>query len=148
MGFFCYESFQNPSFLLYKWLILHCPEAVISIPSGKSETASFTKQFFNIPTSATKYSQASGLFLLPRHRIFVAGHHLLELPLAGHRTHLVAHLGSQLQPWGEERQPAGNALAPLVPQSGSKGAEEPIKNRKKHGKNLAMLLGKKDEPLD
>jgi len=28
------------------------------------------------------------------------------------------------------------------------GAEEPIKNRKKIGKNMAMLLGKKDEPLD
>ena len=34
---------------------------------------------------------------LASHGVFVAGDHLLEFPLAGHRAHLIAHLGRQLQ---------------------------------------------------
>ena len=104
-------------------------------PQGEIWNCQF-HQAVNIPTSATKYSRASGLFLLPCHGIFVAGHHLLELPLAGHRTHLVAHLGSQLQAWGEERQPAGNALAPL---GGSPKWVLGLRNLSKIGKKLEKI---------
>mmetsp|Transcript_53394 Transcript_53394/g.116562 ORF Transcript_53394/g.116562 Transcript_53394/m.116562 type:complete len:350 (+) Transcript_53394:700-1749(+) len=86
------------------------------------------------------------LFLLPCHGIFVAGHHLLELPLAGHRTHLVAHLGSQLQAWGEERQPAGNALAPLDLLEGHLVAEHEPDIRLHLQQGLQLGVQQRDPP--
>lgn len=145
-----HESVQNHHFYILQMADPPLPWGCHIHPQGKEiwVPASFTKQFLSFWTfqhQPPQPSTASGLFLLPCHGIFVAGHHLLELPLAGHRTHRVAHLGRQLQAWGEERQAAGNALAPLreVPQSGSW-----LRNLSKIGKNMAMLLGKKDEPLD
>ena len=80
-------------------------------PNGYKNLGNLKLQLPNLPTSFPRFR---GLLLLPCHGVFVAGHHLLELPLAGHRAHLIAHLGRQLQAWSEEREAAADPLAVLA----------------------------------